>query len=63
MVVLDFFHDDPVTNFSDPKFDHDTWMKAHNTVSFLLLSYNLQDGHMENCARIKKIIRAHIELC
>uniref|UniRef100_A0A7N2LUB2 Dienelactone hydrolase domain-containing protein n=1 Tax=Quercus lobata TaxID=97700 RepID=A0A7N2LUB2_QUELO len=31
VVVPDFFHGDPVTDLSDPKFDRDTWMKAHNT--------------------------------
>nr|POE69597.1 endo-1,3-1,4-beta-d-glucanase [Quercus suber] len=31
VVVPDFFHGDPVTDLSDPKFDLDTWMKAHNT--------------------------------
>ncbi|KAM4116142.1 hypothetical protein ACJW30_02G028400 [Castanea mollissima] len=31
VVVPDFFHGDPVTDLNDPKFDQDTWMKAHNT--------------------------------
>ena len=44
VVVPDFFHGDPVIDWFDPKFDRDTWMKVHNTVSFLLLSCDLQDG-------------------
>ncbi|XP_050240382.1 endo-1,3;1,4-beta-D-glucanase-like isoform X3 [Quercus robur] len=31
VVVPDFFHGDPVIDWFDPKFDRDTWMKAHNT--------------------------------
>ncbi|XP_050240380.1 endo-1,3;1,4-beta-D-glucanase-like isoform X2 [Quercus robur] len=31
VVVPDFLHGDSVTDLSDPKFDQDTWMKAHNT--------------------------------
>jgi len=31
VVVPDFFHGDPVIDWFDPKFDRDTWIKAHNT--------------------------------
>ncbi len=62
MVVPDFFYGDPVVNPSDPKFDRDSWLKAHDTVSFLPFSCNLEDVHLNNCARIKKTSRAHINL-
>ena len=62
MVVPDFFYGDPVVSLSDPKFDLNSWLKAHNTVSFLLFSCNLEDVHMNNVARIKKTSRAHINL-
>ena len=62
VVVPDFFYGDPITNFNDPKFDRESWRKVHNTVCFLLLSCYLWDGHMQNCAIIKKASRAHIDL-
>ena len=54
MVVPDFFYGDPVIDFNDPNFDVKSWLEVHSTVSILLFSYNLWDGHMENCARMKK---------
>lgn len=31
VLVPDFFYGDPVVDFENPKFDRDTWRKAHNT--------------------------------
>jgi hypothetical protein len=62
VVVPDFFYGDPVIDFNEPKFDIKPWLKTHNTVSFLLFSCNIWDGHMKNCARIMKRSRGHSDL-
>ena len=62
VVVPDFFYDDPVIDLNDPNFDVNSWIKVHNTVSFLLFSCKLLDEHMKNCIRIKKTSRGHVDL-
>lgn len=41
VVAPDFLYGDPADR-SNPQFDRDAWIKAHDTVSFLLHWFNLR---------------------
>jgi hypothetical protein len=62
VVVPDFFFGDPIIKLDDPHFDRDSWKKAHNTVSFLLLSSNLWEWH-EKLSKTQKEKPGNVSVC
>ena len=58
VVVPDILYGDPY-DFDNPKFDRESWKKAHSTVSYFLHKIRIQTSEMacKNYARILKMIK------